>query len=201
MSTACINSLPDHLLSTRPPLPHSITIPNNVHPIPSYTYHKHSSTPPSLSNPPHLSPITSTYRLFFAPFAAFTLGPFLGPPIAGPNKSSISLAPLMPVPGRLGGPAKLLLLAVLLIAGGAARLPALSACGNALPLISDVPENDRCGGADAELKDRDIAGGAPCGPMLGGREGPALGGGAADDGFGALSAPACLLIHRFCSGS
>jgi hypothetical protein len=120
----------------------------------------------------------------------------------------MELALLMLVPGRLGGPVggpALPLLALLLIAGGAPNPPPPSG-GGALPLISceapSIPDDldaARCGGPEggrgADVKF------APGGPLTA-RGGPvALGGGGVAVGVGVFSAPAFLLIHRFCSGS
>ena len=110
----------------------------------------------------------------------------------------------MLVPGRLGGPVggpTLPLLALLTIAGGAPNPPAVVGGGalpSEVPSISDDPEAARCGdpeggrGADVKF--------APGGPLTD-RGGPALGGGGVAEGAGVCSAPAFLLIHRFCSGS
>lgn len=94
--------------------------------------------PPDYNDP--LSPITSIYPL---PFFFFVV-PFRDPPVAGPSKSSILLALLMLVLGRLGGalggpPAADPLLTLLTIAGGA-KFSVLRleggrplACANGLP--------------------------------------------------------------------
>ena len=70
------------------------------------------------------------------PFFAFFIVPFALAPV-GPSRSSILLALLMLVPGRLGGPVtpavRLVLLWLLLIAGGAAGRNVPSAAAGAGP--------------------------------------------------------------------
>lgn len=153
-----------------------------------------------------LSLMTSTYpRPFFLPLVV----PFRPPAVGGPRRSSILLALLMLVPGRLGGPdgpPTLPFDTLLLIVGGTES----SDAGGALPvrsLFASGPGPDRLldGGGPAA----DIGRGAevgPCGPDRGAletvRRGPvALGGGGVAAATGVSSAPAFLLTHRLRSGS
>lgn len=151
-----------------------------------------------------LSLMTSTYpRPFFLPRAV----PFRPPTVGGPRRSSMLLALLMLVPGRLGGadaPPALPFDTLLVIVGGAISSPGALP----VPFVSSWgPEKLLDGGGPAA----DIGRGADVGPP-GGPEGPtipetarrgpvAFGGGGVAVGAGVSSAPAFLLIQRFRSGS
>lgn len=139
------------------------------------------------SNPPYLA-MTSTYLP--PPFFLPPLGPLRG--VAAPIKSSILLALLMLVAGRLGG-----------AEGGPPRLAAEA--DRAIGGIADPPGGASMGGVPEPSGGAGVdpvrAGGADdAGPGGGGLGVPRGGGGVAV--FGALSsAPAALLTQRFCSGS
>lgn len=152
--------------------------------------------------------MTSTYP---RPFLAFLAPAFLPPALGGPRRSSIELALLMLVPGRLGGPGggpAFPLVALLLIAGGAPNPPSRSD-GGALPLtsseapsISEDIDEARGEGPDPERDAEVKLSPEPPGGPLTLRGGPvALGGGGVAEGVGVFSAPAFLLTHRFKTGS
>ena len=160
-------------------------------------------------DPAALFPITSTYPRPFFPFFAPA---FLPPALGGPRRSSIELALLMLVPGRLGGPAggSVLPLLALLLMAAVAPSPPPRRSGSALPLtsgeapsVSDEFNTLRCGwpelrrGVDVKLS---LA--CPPGGPLTLRGGPvALGGGGVAEDVGVFSAPAFLFTHLFKSGS
>lgn len=130
---------------------------------------------------PYLA-ITSTYRPLLRPF----LVPALRGPGAAPSRSSILLASLMLVAGRLGGPlAALAVDEVRAMAGGI--------IGGALPGGGGAEEG---GGVAMPIPDEGGAGVdvAECGLDRGG------GGGGVDLAVWS-SGPAFLLIQRFSSGS
>lgn len=136
--------------------------------------------------------ITSTYRPFFLPLAPpLVLG------IAGPSKSSISLALLILVAGLLGGFRE---------PGVGGPLPGglLRGCGIDVLLLIGGPEKPIAedGGAGGMLGEL-IDGGVPFAerPLVDGL-GVSLGGGGVADGVTAVSfAPAALLTHLLSSGS
>jgi hypothetical protein len=131
----------------------------------------------------------------------------LAPPVAGPRRSSILLALLIPVPGRLGGalggPFTLTLLTERAIAegpGGASVGISPPEGASSSPRVSGlgpftVSDEDRIGGGP-----RSAEGDPATGVPLAVRGGPAFGGGGVAEGVGAVSPP-FLLIHRLRSGS
>jgi hypothetical protein len=151
--------------------------------------------------------MTSTYPRPFLPF--FPAAPFLPPAVGGPSKSSIELALLILVPGRLGGTVAALPLPVLTFSaegvpkppsvGGGGTLP-FALLSDGVPSISDEVDAARCGGANPG---RGEGVGPESGAPLTFRSGPApaLGGGGVAEGDGVFSAPAFLLTHLFNSGS
>lgn len=155
-----------------------------------------------------LSPIISIYP---RPFLAFL--PFLVPPGAA-SKSSMLLAVLKPVPGRLGGalggPLPPPLENVLMRTGGAARF---EDDGTDVDTGADSSDcvylwaRSFVEAAGRGANERPGGGGVPDGllPMPPGgplnvRRGP-LGGGGVADGAGVASAPPFLSTQRFRSGS
>jgi hypothetical protein len=150
--------------------------------------------------------ITSTYRPLLRPFFAPA---FLGPPPA-PKRSSMLLALLRLVAGRLGGlkGASLPLLCVLacLIIIGGPPLPPGGAKLSALWLETKLLLLRDTGGPIGGAAIDPMGGALPGGPPGGGgvplplRE-AARGGGGVADLAGVSSAPAFLLTHRLSSGS
>lgn len=141
--------------------------------------------------------MTSTYR---PPFRGF----FLSLALRGAtlSKSSMLLALLMLVVGRLGGALALLVLETdRAIAGGARPRLSVDACLDS----SGVPARTLGGmrGGGALLLVTKGGGGVPVGgggvPET--ERGPALGGGGVAVLAGVFSAPGFLLTHRFSSGS
>jgi hypothetical protein len=127
--------------------------------------------------------------------------------VGGPKRSSILLALLILVVGRLGGPLggpvalplDMDLLIGVAIGGGTAREGGPSNCPDVV--LVAMAETDRCGGALAPMG-LGVDVGSMAGEPLTLRGGPALGGGGVADGPScAPSLPAFLLTHLFKSGS
>jgi hypothetical protein len=142
--------------------------------------------------------ITSTYLPPL--FLALTVPPFLGP--GAPSKSSMLLALLILVAGRLGG-AEAGGPPVIPPSGGGAEADGKPVCGVAGDAVSEGgPEGGPLAGVKVRDGGPDIGGpaggaAAPLALLLGG---PLGGGGVAADGV-AASAPPFLLIHFLRSGS
>lgn len=149
--------------------------------------------------------MTSMYRPLFLDFFA---PPLRGP--GGPRRSSILLALLMPVVGRLGGPPPVALVPdadrdMGCASGGSLRLSVEGAA-----LSSGVPGGGMDLGGPVTLPpDTDLGaimeggGGVPegGGGVAVADRGPALGGGGVADLASTFSAPGFLLTQRFKSGS